>query len=160
MARMKLQFLTQRAESGFAQLQMLPGFIQKNNWEAARMASRQFDVALQEFKSILSHEPSRAKTGPTRPAPMGPGNSLEDMTQIKRIIDKLASDDAGKKNIRTVVFKMAQLSNKMVDSIRDKEQSGATKAYEQLGKEWKKFARIFGCREDFGTRPAFGGGGG
>lgn len=160
MAKMKLQFLTQRAESGFAQLQMLPRFLQANNWKGAEMASRRLDEVLQEFKAILNVDTSGTGTTGTRPRRAGPRDSLEDTRQIKRAIEKLAADDTEKKKIRTVVFKMAQLSNKMVNSIRDKDQSGATKAYKQLGKEWKKFARIFGCREDFGTRPAFGGGGG
>ncbi|UCG57352.1 MAG: hypothetical protein JSU70_21095 [Phycisphaerales bacterium] len=159
MARMKLRFLTQRAESGFAQLQMLPRLLQTNDWNGARMVSRRLDEVFLEFKSILNVDGSRAgATGP-RPRRGPPPRKLEDMKQMKRVIDELAANDAGKENIRTVVFNMAQLSNKMVDSIRDKDRSGATQAYEQLGKEWKKFARIFGCREDFGTQPAFPGSG-
>ena len=48
MARMRVQFLIHRAESGFAQLQMLPRLLQTNDWHGASMVSRRLDEVFQQ----------------------------------------------------------------------------------------------------------------
>jgi len=128
----------------------LPKFTETNNWIGAEMGVRHLDDVFAEFKSILNLDVSGKKTDRTRPRRAGPRYSLEDMKQIKQAIEDLAGDEAERRRIRTVVFKIAQLSNKLSDATRDKDANRATEVHEQLGKEWKKFAQIFGRRNYFG----------
>ena len=150
MARMRLQSLTQRAQLAYARLQMLPKFIETNNWMGVEMAARHLNDAFAEFKSILNLDVPGKRTDGTRPRRVGPRYSLEDMKQVKQAIEDLADDEAERKRIRTVVFKIALLSNRLVEATRGKDQNRATTVYEQLGKEWKVFERFFGPGIHFG----------
>ncbi len=150
MAKMRLQILTQRAHFAYSGLQMLPKFIETDNWIGAEMGVRRLDDVFAEFKSILNLDVSGKKIDAARPRRTGPRYSLEDIKQIKQAIEDLAANEAERKRIRTVVFKIAQLSNKLSDATRDKDANRATEVHEQLGKEWKKFERIFGRRKHFG----------
>jgi beta-lactamase regulating signal transducer with metallopeptidase domain len=150
MARMRLQVLTQRAQSAYARLQMLPKFIETNNWIGVEMGARHLNDVFAEFTSILNLDVSGMRTDGTPPRRVGPRYSLEDMKQVKQAVEDLAADEAERKGIRTVVFKIAQLSSRLVEATRGKDGNRATQVWEQLGKEWKKFERVFGPRIYFG----------